>query len=331
MNAVAEEERAAELAGPLRDLLPPVDFCCAYGSTLFHARPDGTSMVDYILGVADPLQWHSENLERNPAHYSRWMSSFGAGAITGLADRVGVGVYFNPFVEWSGKRIKYGVVRMRDLAMDVLTWDRFYLSGRLQKPVHVLVDNWDIRKVNSINLEMATSASLLLLPEEFAEYDLYAQICSLSYMGDLRMLFAEDKDKVKKIVEGSFQSFQLMYRPLLQEYIAEGLLKTSSHGQYKTFRQDCGPSTTNELFSVLPWTIQRQMQGRHTLHGKEIPPRTIASSKDMAANCVRRALRRRVMVSSVRQAVSGLLASGGAVAAQYLAKKMAKAWQSRVA
>jgi len=77
---------------------------------------------------------------------------------------------------------------------------------------------------------MATSASLLLLPEEFTEvianlmlpamklffcfgwvdskfliflllslfvqYDLYAQICSLSYMGDLRMLFAEDKDKV---------------------------------------------------------------------------------------------------------------------------------------
>lgn len=24
---------------------------------------------------------------------------------------------------------------MHDLAMDVLTWDRFYLSGRLQKPV----------------------------------------------------------------------------------------------------------------------------------------------------------------------------------------------------
>jgi mitochondrial translocator assembly and maintenance protein 41 len=62
MNAVAEEDRAAELAGPLRDLLPPVDFCCAYGSTLLHARPDGTSMVDYIIGVADPLQWHSEVL-----------------------------------------------------------------------------------------------------------------------------------------------------------------------------------------------------------------------------------------------------------------------------
>jgi translocator assembly and maintenance protein 41 len=51
--------RTLEQAGPLHDL-PPVDFCCMYGSTLLHARPDGTSMVDYIVGVADPLQWHSE-------------------------------------------------------------------------------------------------------------------------------------------------------------------------------------------------------------------------------------------------------------------------------
>jgi len=30
----------------------------------------------------------------------------------------------------------------------------------------------------------------------FLQEDLYAKICSLSYMGDLRMLFAEDKNKV---------------------------------------------------------------------------------------------------------------------------------------
>uniref|UniRef100_A0A0D9XSZ9 Phosphatidate cytidylyltransferase, mitochondrial n=1 Tax=Leersia perrieri TaxID=77586 RepID=A0A0D9XSZ9_9ORYZ len=319
----------AELAGPLGELLPPVDFCCAYGSTLLHARPEASSMVDYILGVADPLQWHSENLERNPAHYSGWMARLGPGAITRLADNIGVGVYFNPFVEWRDKRIKYGVVRMNDLAMDVLTWDRFYLSGRLQKPVHVLVDNWDIRKVNTINLKMAMSASLLLLPGQFTEYDLYAQICSLSYMGDLRMLFAEDKNKVKKIVDGSFQSFQSMYRPLMQEYIAGGLLTTTSSGEQKAFQQDCGASATNELFSYLPWTIQRRMQGRFASNGKEMPTRAIVSSKDMAATCVRKALRTRVMVSSARQAVSGLLASGGAVAARYLGKKMSKAWKSR--
>jgi hypothetical protein len=86
-------------------------------------------------------------------------------------------------------------------------------------------------------------------------------------MGDLRMLFAEDKDKAllkiciftfssyssqvnpedhsdillcilklgEKIVDGSFELFQLMYRPLLQEYTFEGLLKTSSHGHQISF------------------------------------------------------------------------------------------------
>lgn len=34
--------------------------------------------------------------------------------------------------------LKYGVVRMDDLVLDILNWERLYLSGRLQKPVCVL-------------------------------------------------------------------------------------------------------------------------------------------------------------------------------------------------
>jgi hypothetical protein len=67
----------------------------------------------------------------------------------------------------------------------------------------------------------------------------------------------------------------------------------------------------------------------HKYSSLEMRSCVAVSSKDMAANFVRRALQHRVMVSSARQAVSGLLASGGAVAAQYLGKKMAKAWKSR--
>jgi hypothetical protein len=74
-------------------------------------------------------------------------------------------------------------------------------------------------------------------------------------------------NQVKKIVEGSFQSFQLMYSPLLQEYIAEGLLKTSSHGQYKTFRQVYYLLLILSLFKEIKygsafyhslWTIQQR-------------------------------------------------------------------------
>ncbi|KAL8534652.1 hypothetical protein ACS0TY_010618 [Phlomoides rotata] len=53
----------------------------------------------------------------------------------------------------------------------------------------------EIEKLNSVNLKATTSTALLLLPSKFCEEELYAKVCSLSYMGDLRMLFAEDKKK----------------------------------------------------------------------------------------------------------------------------------------
>ncbi|KAI0523248.1 hypothetical protein KFK09_005642 [Dendrobium nobile] len=320
-----------ELAGPLK-ALPPVDFCCAYGSSLLSNNTDKSSMVDYIIGVADPEKWHAENFERNKIHYSRWMSILGPKMITCVADKIGVGVHFNPFVEWRDKIIKYGVVRMQDLALDILTWDRFYLSGRLQKPVHVLVDNWDIRKVNLVNLKAATCAALLLLPPVFTEEDLYVKICSLSYMGDLRMQFAEDKDKVKKIVQGSFRTFQVMYKPLLKEYAAEGLLEFGYY-PHSTFQQDCGLSATTSLFSSLPSAVHRTMfWGKHRpVMTGEIPSEFFINSREQASSCVLKALRRIVLVSSARQAVSGLLATGGVNAARYLMRKMSKAWKSRTA
>uniref|UniRef100_A0A0D9ZWV8 Homoserine dehydrogenase catalytic domain-containing protein n=1 Tax=Oryza glumipatula TaxID=40148 RepID=A0A0D9ZWV8_9ORYZ len=40
---------------------------------------------------------------RRCTHYSGWMARLGPDAITRLADSIGVGVYFNPFVEWRDK------------------------------------------------------------------------------------------------------------------------------------------------------------------------------------------------------------------------------------
>ncbi|XP_020576233.1 phosphatidate cytidylyltransferase, mitochondrial isoform X2 [Phalaenopsis equestris] len=318
-----------ELAGPLK-VLPPADFCCAYGSFLLSNNTDKNSMVDYIIGVADPEKWHAENFERNRNHYSRWMVALGPKMITSVADRVGAGVHFNPFVEWKDKIIKYGVVRMHDLAQDILTWDQFYLSGRLQKPVCVLIDNWDIRKVNLVNLKAAMCAALLLLPPTFTEEDLYVKICGLSYMGDLRMLFAEDKDKVKKIVQGSFKTFQAIYKPLLKEFADEGLLEFG-YCPHSAFQQDCGFSATTSLFGSLPSTVHSTMfWGKHKrVTTGELPSAILVNSREQASSRVRRALRRAVMVSSARQAVSGLLTTGGVNAARYLMRKMSKAWKSR--
>uniref|UniRef100_A0A7N0VAR6 Phosphatidate cytidylyltransferase, mitochondrial n=1 Tax=Kalanchoe fedtschenkoi TaxID=63787 RepID=A0A7N0VAR6_KALFE len=215
--------------GSLLDCLPPVDFCCIYGSTLHPNNHDKSEMVDYILGVSDPLQWHNENLKMNKDHYASWMAHLGgAKLVTHVADKVGVGVHFHPFVTYNGRLFKYGVVRMNDLVEDILQWKKFYLSGRLQKPVRVVVDNLDINNLNYVNLRAAVSAALLLLPAKFTEADLYAKICSLSYMGDVRMLFAEDRNKVKTIVTGQFDLFTSMYKQTLEGYAAKDVLKLSS-------------------------------------------------------------------------------------------------------
>lgn len=196
--------------------------------------------------------------------------------------------------------------------------------------VHVLIDNWDIRKVNLVNLKAATCAALLLLPPFFTEEDLYVKICSLSYMGDPRMLFAEDKDKVRKIVKGKFETFQAMYKPLLKEYADEGLLEFRNHPHF-AFQQDCSFSATTSLFSSLPAVVRgNNFWGIHKpVMSGEMPSESIISSRDQAAGRILKALRRAVLVSSVRQAVSGLIVTGGVNASRYLTRKMCKAWKSR--
>ncbi|KAH9795450.1 CDP-diacylglycerol synthase [Citrus sinensis] len=254
-----ENDKKAELASFLK-VIPPVEFCCVYGSSLHPNNKDKSAMVDYVLGVSDPQQWHSE--------------------------------------------------------------------------VQILADNLDIGNANSVNLRSALSAALLLLPSKFTQEDLFAKVCSLSYMGDLRMLFAEDKNKVKKIVQGQFDLFKSMYNPLIQEYEAKEFLRFSSYGNHQAnVSQDCGVSVTFSLVSSLPPTIKSEMgmklgENKTVNESGRVVSEVIVRSRDKAAKCLQNVLRRKVMISSARQAVSGLLAAGGVNAARYLGKKMEKAWKS---
>ncbi|ONI11653.1 hypothetical protein PRUPE_4G118500 [Prunus persica] len=308
-----ENHDKAQLQSFLKTL-PPVEFCCVYGSSLHPNNPGSakSTMVDCILGVSNPQQWHSENLTLNNDHYAAWMVLLGGARLM----------------------FKYGVVRMHDLVQDILNWERFYLSGRLQKPVHVLLDNLDVTNVNSVNLRAAMSAALLLLPSKFTEEELYAKICSLSYMGDLRMLFAEDRNKVKKIVQGQFELFRSMYKPFIEEYETKELLRRSISGNTQPIiSQDGGLSAAQSLVSSLPPMVRSQMamklgEKKVLCDSGRVIQEIVIGSKDEAAKCMQTILQRKVMVSSARQAVSGLLAAGGITAMRYVGAKMSKAWKS---
>uniref|UniRef100_A0A1I7XGV6 Phosphatidate cytidylyltransferase, mitochondrial n=1 Tax=Heterorhabditis bacteriophora TaxID=37862 RepID=A0A1I7XGV6_HETBA len=67
------------------------------------------------------------------------------------------------------------------------------------------------------NRRSALQAAMLILPDSFSLTELYNHIVSLSYNGDFRMVIGEDKDKVKKIVDGNFEKLHKIYDPLLTE------------------------------------------------------------------------------------------------------------------
>lgn len=191
--------------------------------------------------------------------------------------------------------------------------------------------------MNRKNLQGALTAALLLLPEEFTEEDLYATICGLSYTGDVRMLFAEDKQKVRKIVQGSSSLFQNLYKEPINKYVTRDILyppDVSSSDLKSRFKQDGRISTKYLLLSSLPaCVLQRLARQTGTLYDSSIHEnltiaKAVANSPEGHARMVTRAVSSIVRTSSFRQMLSGFFAAGGVNAMRYVGRKISKAWQS---
>ncbi|VDK49486.1 unnamed protein product [Gongylonema pulchrum] len=99
----------------------------------------------------------------------------------------------------------------------------------------------------------AVQAALLLLPDKFTLDQFYAEIVSLSYRGDFRLLFGEDRAKIRKIAEGSRAELEQIYLPLL---------KTSNDVsvQYSNVEQDTRSAAMYDRIVHLPVNILRNLQ-----------------------------------------------------------------------
>ncbi|MCP9260941.1 Phosphatidate cytidylyltransferase, mitochondrial [Dirofilaria immitis] len=174
--------------------LDTVEYACAYGSGAVSQDDDDTSgkMIDFIIATRDSSQFHKQNLEMNPTHYSS-LRCLGYQKIVQVQRNYAARVYCNT----RNQLIKYCVIDVDDLLLDLIDWRWMYLAGRLQKHVVDL-------------------AALLLLPDKFILPQFYNEIISLSYRGDFRMLFGEDKNKIRRIAEGSKTQLNQIYVPLLK-------------------------------------------------------------------------------------------------------------------
>lgn len=199
-------------------------FCFAYGSGVFkQINNEGKkNMIDFIFAVKDAEKWHNLNLQMNPSHYSA-LSYFGSHIISKVQTNLASKVYFNSMIPIRSENVvvKYGVIAHDDLVADLLDWNNLYVAGRLHKPVEIVksASSSDLLAALQLNLQSAVHAALLILPEHFTEAQFYKTVTSLSYMGDFRMTFGEDKNKVHNIVYGQMDKFRKLYEPIVKPMV----------------------------------------------------------------------------------------------------------------
>ena len=195
---------------------PEVEFAFAYGSGVIeqsgynyekvkNSNSSSSPMVDFIFVVKDSEKWHRENLIKNPHHYTS-LIPLKEKCIAWVQDRIPAHFWFNAYVPFPVREglskeskvlMKYGVINEENAIDDLSNWSNLYLAGRLHKPVRILRSNSVYDRLLEQNLEFAVNTSLLLLPEQFNEMDLYMSVAGLSYLGDIRMkVGAENPKKV---------------------------------------------------------------------------------------------------------------------------------------
>ncbi|KAG0268393.1 Mitochondrial translocator assembly and maintenance protein 41 [Actinomortierella ambigua] len=309
----------------------PIRYAFAYGSGVFSQKGyDGQNkpMVDFVFGVTHPQHWHALNLQANPHHYS-FLGKLGSKAVAMTQERFGAGVYFNPFVEVNGMIIKYGVVSIDTLCNDLLNWETMYVSGRLHKPVKILLDDPRTRLSNQVNLFNATRVSLLSLPKRFTSEELFTKIASLSYMGDFRMSIGENPHKVKNIVEAQLPQFHRLYDPLLASLSNVTVLREGH------LEQDDSPLVRSRAFQKLPPRLKEGVRYRYhsalskagveivNEDGKEI--QSVATAPDLS-KYLSQTIHSIIQIPALTQSIKGIATAGVVKTGKYGLEKLGKWW-----
>ena len=318
----------------LTSLLPPAHFVAAYGSAVFPQTPStpttaspltaSTPMIDLIVAVDHPDQWHAANLALNPAHYS-FLRHFGPLAIAGVQD-VPAHVYYNTHCLMDGRLVKYGVVSTTRLHEDLAQWTTLYLAGRLHKPVAILTPppaTSPLLLAMRQNLQAAlTTALLLLAPVPYVtESALFAILASLSYVGDVRVGIAEDPGKVLSIVRGSFPAFQALYAPLMQhsQWMQHEADTVTEWGTpQKVWGLKHGDLDRRQMLKSLPAHLQDVM--REAAEGGDI-----AATSDWQRR-LELSLAKTIVMSSTAQTMKGVYTAGIRKSFWYGLRKLLKAW-----
>ncbi|PVV00565.1 hypothetical protein BB560_005050 [Smittium megazygosporum] len=301
----------------------PIRYAFAYGSAVYPQASYAAKrpMVDLIFVVSHPEHWHSINMAQNPSHYS-FLKYFGSGAVSLVQQKLGAGVYYNPYVTINGTLLKYGVVSVDTLTSDLLEWDSLYLAGRMHKPTLTLNSDKFINLCAQVNLTNALRIALLMLPKNFTELELFKQIVSISYIGDRRFSFGgENPRKIDNIVQAQINVLRDLYSSSIEgmpnlQYIGVNFLQ-----------QDMDVATRAMLFNKLPKKPYNNIKQLFKTKLNLAP--STKSSEMFVANenipdITRLAIKSIVSWPSISQSAKGLLTAGLSNSLKYVSEKKQK-------
>ena len=196
---------------------PEVVAAFGYGSGVFKQTgydENSLPQIDMIFVVEDVQAWHQENRKRNREDYS-WTGAclLPSPIVHCMSGKTHI-IYQSNIEEPDGV-YKYGMISRAEFEQAMETWSSFYVPGRLQKPVYEICTNDRIDGLLYQNRRAAIVAAACFLPQETTCFELYMKLCSLSYYGDSRMYVAENPEKVRNIVTGSYDSIHEIYEPII--------------------------------------------------------------------------------------------------------------------
>lgn len=183
-----------------------------YGSSFFHQAGYNSKTVksmDFIFVVDDIKKWLTDDIKKNPDDYtkntSKKLLKMHKKSLKGCT-----GVIYN-VVRNRSVNYKFGVIERSDFISNLKTWNSFYVTGRMQKPIYTFKSDKELDEVIDQNRRNVLIAALLILNKsEVSLFELFETICSLSYKGDIRFII-ENPNKVSNIVKGSIEELTDMY------------------------------------------------------------------------------------------------------------------------
>lgn len=117
--------------------------------------------------------------------------------------------------------VKAGIISTENFISNNYTWDKPYNSFRVQKPVDADVNEAAAESIDYTRLSGLIAALMMVDRNNTDVNGLLTKICSLSYLGDTRS-FIEGDDKIRGIVQGSYDEFLQIYKP---DNLHDGLYK----------------------------------------------------------------------------------------------------------